>query len=605
MTIDTACSSSLVALHLAAQALRGGRVPAGPGRRRRGDGDARRASSTSTASAASPPTAAARPSPTPPTAPAAPRASECCCSSGCRTRGANGHRVLAVDPRLGRQPGRRLQRPHRPQRSLAGAGDPPGPRQRRPRRRRRRRGRGARHRHAARRPDRGAAPARHLRQARARRPLWLGSIKSNLGHTAGGRRGRRRDQDGARAARTACCPRPSTSTAPRPTSTGTPARSSCSPRPSPGRERPPAPRRRLLLRGQRHQRPRHPRGGGAPEGAEAGDGDGGAERGGGAAALTGPVPLLISAKSEAALREAARNLAARRSAPTPTSTPLDLALLLGDDASALRPGAPRSSAASREQAIDRLTALAGAAEAEGVVRGSARGGGRPVFLFPGTGPQWPGMGIELIESSPPFAAELRRCDEALALHLGWSVEAVLRGADGAPPLETPEVNVLVLFAISIALAKLWRACGVEPGAVVGHSQGEVAAAHVAGGLSLEDAARVAVVRTMALRKLVGDGAMAAVGLPAAAAASRASSASPAGSRSPPSTVPARDRGLRRDRAARRAGRRVRGRGGAGRRRSPAQSPLRTRRRSSRCARSCSRPGVACSRVRREFPSTPR
>jgi acyl transferase domain-containing protein/thioesterase domain-containing protein/acyl carrier protein len=259
----------------------------------------------------------------------------------------------------------------------------------------------------------------------------------------------------------------------------------------------------------------------APEGVEAGAASDAGEPAGageGQPPLPGPVPLLISAKSEAALRDAARNLAAQAGAD-PDLELRDLAYSLATTRPRFGPRAAVVGA-GREQAIDRLTALATAGEAEGIVRGSARSGGRPVFFFPGTGPQWPEMGIELMESSAPFAAELRRCDEALALHLGWSTEAVLRGADGAPPLETPEVNVLVLFAVSIALAKLWRACGVEPAAVVGHSQGEVAAAHIAGALSLEDATHVAVVRTMALRKLVGAGAMAAVGMPAAAVRQR-------------------------------------------------------------------------------------
>jgi acyl transferase domain-containing protein/thioesterase domain-containing protein/acyl carrier protein len=235
-------------------------------------------------------------------------------------------------------------------------------------------------------------------------------------------------------------------------------------------------------------------------------------------ALAVAAPLVLSAKSEPALREAAANLAARmREEDEPA--PLDVAFALATT----RPLLARRAAivgGDRAQLLERLDAFAAGAEAEGVGEGSARNEVRPVFVFPGSGSQWSGMGLELLDASPLFAGELRRCDEALAPHVGWSAEAVLRGAEGAPPLETPEVSVLVLFVISVALAKLWRACGVEPGGVVGHSQGEVAAAHVAGGLSLEDAVRVAVVRTMALRKLVGFGAIASVGLSAAAGVPR-------------------------------------------------------------------------------------
>jgi acyl transferase domain-containing protein/thioesterase domain-containing protein/acyl carrier protein len=246
-------------------------------------------------------------------------------------------------------------------------------------------------------------------------------------------------------------------------------------------------------------------------------GGGSTEEGaGGELAEPAPVaaPLILSAKSEPALREAAGNLAARMRAEDEPA-PLDVAFALART----RPSLARRAAivgSDREQLLERLDAFATGAEAEGVCEGSARNEARPVFVFPGSGSQWSGMGVELLDASPLFAAELRRCDEALARHVDWSAEAVLRGADGAPPLETPEVSVLLLFAISVALAKLWRACGVEPGGVVGHSQGEVAAAHIAGGLSLDDATRVAIVRTMALRKLVGAGAIASVGLSAAA-----------------------------------------------------------------------------------------
>jgi acyl transferase domain-containing protein/thioesterase domain-containing protein len=255
------------------------------------------------------------------------------------------------------------------------------------------------------------------------------------------------------------------------------------------------------------------------EGAPAAIAEGGRRSGEGAQPpLPGPLPLIFAAKTEPALREAAGNLAALmqdEAAPRP----LDAAYSLATTRSRFRRRAAVVGT-SREQLIERLAAFAARSEAEGACRGESREEGRPVFLFPGYGSQWDGMAVELLDSSPLFAAQLRRCDEALSHHVEWSAEAVMRGADGVPSLDTPEVNVLVLFAISTALAKLWQACGVEPAAVVGHSQGEVVAAHVAGGLSLEDAARVAVVRTMALRRLVGAGAMASVGLSAATLQSR-------------------------------------------------------------------------------------
>ncbi len=129
--------------------------------------------------------------------------------------------------------------------------------------------------------------------------------------------------------------------------------------------------------------------------------------------------------------------------------------------------------------------------------GPVLGGGRIVFVFPGHGSQWPGMARALLDCSPVFAAGIDACEQALAPHLDWSLLDVLREAPGAPTLERIDVVQPVLFAMAVSLAGLWRACGVRPDVVVGHSQGEVAAAHVAGGLSLADAARLAVVRSKA------------------------------------------------------------------------------------------------------------
>ncbi|CAM5283412.1 Type I polyketide synthase OS=Streptomyces alboniger OX=132473 GN=CP975_27330 PE=4 SV=1 [Streptomyces alboniger] len=96
------------------------------------------------------------------------------------------------------------------------------------------------------------------------------------------------------------------------------------------------------------------------------------------------------------------------------------------------------------------------------------------------------MGLELAAAHPVFAEELRACADALAPHVGWSLDEVLRGAPGAPPLDRVDVVQPALFAVMAALAALWRHHGVRPDAVVGHSQGEIVAAYVAGGLSLDD-----------------------------------------------------------------------------------------------------------------------
>ncbi len=144
----------------------------------------------------------------------------------------------------------------------------------------------------------------------------------------------------------------------------------------------------------------------------------------------------------------------------------------------------------------------------GVLDRSARGG--VVFAFPGQGSQWAEMGVELLSCSEPFANRIAECGDVLAEFVEWRLEAVLRGEQGAPTLDRVDVVQPALFAVMVALADLWRACGVRPDAVVGHSQGEIAAAHVAGVLSLQDAARVVTARSRALVALAGRGGMVSI-----------------------------------------------------------------------------------------------
>ncbi|WP_086666764.1 type I polyketide synthase [Lentzea kentuckyensis] len=170
----------------------------------------------------------------------------------------------------------------------------------------------------------------------------------------------------------------------------------------------------------------------------------------------------------------------------------------------------------RQALLDGLAAVRDGGQAAGVVRGSRRDvTGGTVFVFPGQGTQWPGMARSLLADEPVFAASLVDCADALARHVDWSLFDVLRERPGAPSLDRVDVVQPVLFAVMVSLAALWRSAGVRPDAVIGHSQGEIAAAYVSGALSLADAAAVVALRSKALTGISRVGGMASVPLPAA------------------------------------------------------------------------------------------
>jgi len=135
------------------------------------------------------------------------------------------------------------------------------------------------------------------------------------------------------------------------------------------------------------------------------------------------------------------------------------------------------------------------------------------FVFPGQGSQWFGMGRRLLAQEAVFREVIERCDRAMRPYGDWSLLAELTATDAARS-RLNEIDIVqpALFAIQIALAALWRSWGVEPQAVVGHSLGEVAAAYVAGALSLDDGVRVICHRSRLFKRTIGHGAMAAVEL---------------------------------------------------------------------------------------------
>ncbi|MFE4059565.1 acyltransferase domain-containing protein, partial [Streptomyces sp. NPDC059096] len=233
----------------------------------------------------------------------------------------------------------------------------------------------------------------------------------------------------------------------------------------------------------------------------------------------GVLPWVVSARSAAGVAAQAARLAEFVKDRTENGTaprPADIGLSLTTTRSAFEHRAVVLGE-NRDDLLAALDTLArggpGAMESGQVMTGRA-GTGRTVFVFPGQGSQWTGMADELLRSSPAFRARLEECADALAPHTGWSVLDVLRGAEGAPSYDRVDVVQPVLFAMMVSLAAAWSALGVEPDAVVGHSQGEIAAAYVCGALSLDDAARVVAQRADAVRVLSGSGGMATVPLPA-------------------------------------------------------------------------------------------
>ncbi|MEU7769047.1 acyltransferase domain-containing protein [Nocardia sp. NPDC049190] len=219
-----------------------------------------------------------------------------------------------------------------------------------------------------------------------------------------------------------------------------------------------------------------------------------------------PVHLLpLSAGSDDGLRAAARKLVADRdrtpiaalcaSAAVEEHSSHRLALTVRDNGD-LFSGTEKF-----------LNGYAGAGVSAGKVEGE-----RPkvTFLFGGQGSQWTGMGAQLLRE-PAFRSTIIRCETALHRHVDWSLTQLLTSADESW-IERTELAQPAIFAMQVALTALWRSWGVEPDAVAGMSMGEVAAAHVAGAISLDDAVSIMCQRSTLAGRLSGRGGMAVLDL---------------------------------------------------------------------------------------------
>ncbi|MFG3510443.1 SDR family NAD(P)-dependent oxidoreductase [Streptomyces sp. NPDC047821] len=228
----------------------------------------------------------------------------------------------------------------------------------------------------------------------------------------------------------------------------------------------------------------------------------------------GPVPVVVSGRDEAALREQAGRWASWLSDRGDVRV-ADVAVTAARHRTHF---ASRASVVAEGSAelVEALTALAEGRSHDAVVTGSAERRGKVVFVYPGQGSQWTGMGRELLASSEVFAKAVDACDAALRPFTGWSVKEVLAGEEGDhPPLDRVDVVQPALFAMGVGLSAVWRSLGVEPSAVVGHSQGEVVAAVVSGALSLEQGAQIVAQRSQAVLACAGQGGMALIERPVA------------------------------------------------------------------------------------------
>ncbi|MEK8168881.1 acyltransferase domain-containing protein [Streptomyces sp. M19] len=359
------------------------------------------------------------------------------------------------------------------------------------------------------------------------RPLWLGSLKSNIGHTqaAAGIAGVIKAVLALRHGvlpRTLHVDRPSPHVGWR--AGAVELLTEARPWPETGSRA----GRGLVLRRQRHQRPRHPRtgpgtnGGGTGISTRTGSGGGtgsGTRTGSGDRAL----PWVLSGKSEAALRDQARRLLAHlRDRPEATCADIGHSLLtsrtlfdhrgvvVGEDRAALLAGL---TALAEERRDGRNWGKRGGRRTG---TGHGPGGRRPQdgVRLPGQGSQWVGMGAELWDASPVFRRELRACAAALEPYVDWPVVDVVRGTPDAAPLDRVDVVQPALWAVMVSLAAVWRSMGSARRRWWGTARGD--RRRVRGGRPVAgDAARAVALRARALTALSGTGAMVSLALPVA------------------------------------------------------------------------------------------
>ena len=170
-------------------------------------------------------------------------------------------------------------------------------------------------------------------------------------------------------------------------------------------------------------------------------------------------------------------------------------------------------AANKQELLERLELFSKNTPAVGIVSAEpANSPGELTFVYSGMGPQWWGMGQELLVTEPLFAQKMKEYDQVFQKIAGWSLLEEMQSSEENSRVAKTDVAQPMNFAVQAALTELWRSWGIEPAAVVGHSVGEVTSAYVSGILSLEDALLVSYHRSRLQGTLANTGGMLAVGL---------------------------------------------------------------------------------------------
>ncbi len=172
-------------------------------------------------------------------------------------------------------------------------------------------------------------------------------------------------------------------------------------------------------------------------------------------------------------------------------------------------------ATDRKDMLEKLENFATEPPVAGVVKDTAEANpaAKTVFVFSGQGPQWYAMGRQLYKTQPVYRQTVDQIDRMLKEHAPWSLLEELEKPEEASRVSETEIAQPAIFALQVALARLWESWGVRPAAVVGHSVGEIAAAHISGMLTLKDAVKVIYHRGRLMQRATGFGKMASLDLP--------------------------------------------------------------------------------------------